>query len=79
MTRTYLGIRILEYTDDIIDLIIFNDISIKVIDPKKTPRPPNNVLVSLLGSRREYYESFSKIVDGLQGIVQHKQDVNEVK
>ncbi|KAG2222401.1 hypothetical protein INT45_006923 [Circinella minor] len=62
MTRTYLGMRVLEYTDDMIDLIIFNDISIKIIDPKKNPRPPNNVL----------------IIDGLRGIVQHKQDVNEI-
>ena len=78
MTRTYLGMRVIEYTDDIIDIIMFNDISIKIIDPNQIPRSPNNVLVNLLERRLEYYENFSKIVDGLRGIVQRIQDVNEV-
>ena len=78
MTRTYLGMRVVEYTDDIIDIIMFNDISIKIIDPNQIPRSPNNVLVNLLERRLEYYEKFSKIVDGLRGMVQPIQDVNEV-
>ena len=54
-----------------------NDISVQVESPKTTPHGP--VFVGLLEARNSYYRGFLPLVEGINAMVQHIQDVKEVR
>ncbi|KAI9256533.1 Spc7 kinetochore protein-domain-containing protein [Phascolomyces articulosus] len=77
-SQKYSGLRILVQSDDIIDLVVLDDISIKIIGPNQSPRHPDNVLVNIVEEHKHYYGNFSKLVHGLRAMVQNMQDINQI-
>ncbi|KAI8146342.1 Spc7 kinetochore protein-domain-containing protein [Fennellomyces sp. T-0311] len=66
----------LEKTDELLEVMIMNDISVRIENPKAIPR--GVVSVRMMEARSNYYHNLLGLVEGLNGMVQNIQDANQV-